>query len=372
MLMLTALYKKMLRSFTTINRIMNMRTSFYDRIDFPYRVGYKYAALLLMIALLLSGCGSSAGVVQTESTGAVSAYSENTGTYFDTVISVRIYGDQADSLLREVFDFCEEMENTLSAQLETSELYLVNHRESNRLTISDDLAECIRLGLRYSAISDGAFCISILPVRELWDFSNEDHSASVPDETKILEALQKVDDSKIHLEGNTLTFDSDDTQIDLGGIAKGYISGRIKELLRENGCTSALINLGGNVSTLGVKPDGEAFSVGIQKPFADRGEIMTVVSSADNCVISSGTYERYFTVDDQIYHHILDPETGYPADTELTQVTVIGTDDAMCDALATVGIIVGEEKMISMIEENQLDVRVLFTGADGTMDWYPE
>jgi thiamine biosynthesis lipoprotein len=307
-------------------------------------------------------------------TGADDDPVEWTGMYFDTSISIRLYGDDAREWMEGAVEYCAKMENTLSAQKETSELYKVNHRTEQTVTVSDELAECISEGLKYSEMSDGAFDITILPVKDLWDFESEDHTGEVPDDNAIQEELKKVDYTKVHLDGNTLTFDSADTMIDLGGIAKGYISAKLKEYLVDQGCMSGLINLGGNVSVIGSKPDGSDWTVGIQTPFDDRGTVLTTVSVSDTSVISSGIYERYFEVDGTIYHHILDPRTGYPAETDLNQVTVIGDDDVAGDALATIGIVLGKDGMEQFLEENGLDQteQVIFTDRDNEVSYFPE
>ncbi len=320
---------------------------------------FRFAVMAFFISagmIFSAGCGKTTDNM-----------AERSGTFFNTSISIRVYDDNGEALLDGCFEIAEEMENTFSAQKEGSELYEVNHRSSQTVTVSDDLAECISEGLHFGEISDGAFDITIYPVRELWDF--ESGTAIVPDESAIEEALTKVDYTKIHIEGNTLTFDSEDTMIDLGAIAKGYISAKLKNYLSENGCTSALINLGGNVSTLGTKPDGSKWTVGVQEPFSDRGEILTTVESEDNCVISSGIYERYFEVDGKMYHHILDPQTGYPAETELNQVTLVGTDDTACDALSTICMLEGKEKAAEIIKEYYPDIQVLFTDKDNNIEW---
>lgn len=334
---------------------------------------------LMTAGSLFAGCGgNSTGAVP--SAGAASG-SRNTdaghpvdwtGTYFDTVISIRIYGSEAETWMKGAVSICQKMEDTLSAQKEGAELYTVNHRTSQSLEISDDLAECISEGLKYSEMSEGSFDITILPVKELWDFEAEDHKGTVPEETDIDAELKKVDYRKVHLKGNTISFDSPDTEIDLGGIAKGYISGKLCKYLESEGCQSALINLGGNVRTIGSKPDGTPYVVGIQEPFADRGTVLTTVESAGSAVISSGTYERYFREDGRLYHHILDPETGYPAETDLSQVTVIGEDDTACDALATIGIVSGKESLIRLVRNSHLDVKVLFTDTFNDVTSYPE
>ena len=323
----------------------------------------------ITIALLCS-CLCLAGLILTGFGKKDVKEASGTGVYFDTVVDIRIFDPDADDLLQGCFDLCEDAEKILSAQLETSELYQLNHRSEQTVEVSEELAACISRGLEYAEMSDGKFDITILPLRELWDFESED--AAVPAQDEITQALTKVDYRKVHIDGTTISFDDPETQIDLGGIAKGYISETLKNWLKQQECTSALINLGGNVSVLGAKPDGSDWNVGIQEPFADRGTILEVVKLNSGCVISSGTYERYFEQDGRLYHHILDPETGYPAETELQQASVIGEDDVLCDAFSTICILTGQEEAERMAEENGLDVRLLFVGPDHEGVWYPQ
>ena len=344
------------------------------------RLAAIIAAVVLGLGLAFSGCAGNAGNTQrsvsTAEQGKTAAdeeipCAERSGTFFDTVIGIRINDERAEELLDGCFGICEDMENVLSAQKEGSELYRLNHRNEQTVEVSEPLAVCIRRGLEFCELSEGAFDITILPVRELWDFETEDHASAVPEDNKIRQELKRVDYRKVHVENRTVTFDSPDTMIDLGGIAKGYISEQLKSYLREKGCSSAMINLGGNVSSLGTKPGGAPWIVGIQKPFSDRGEILTTVESTDNAVISSGIYERYFRANGKFYHHILDPQTGYPAETDLNQVTIIGEDDAACDALATIGIILGREKTKKLAEKLDAPVKILFTGQNNELEWYP-
>lgn len=308
----------------------------------------------------------------------------NTGFYFDTVITVKLTAENADVLLSGCMDLCQKLEDTFSAQKEGAELYKVNHREENTLEVSDDLASCIGQALAFSRMSGGAFDLTILPLRLLWDFEGKQGKSAgeyygedgkdrslVPTEEEIKEALSKVDYTRVHLDGNTVTFDTDDTMIDLGGIAKGWISYALKMYLKENGCSSACINLGGNVTTVGLKENGKNWNIGVQIPFSNRGEILTAIQAEpDSCIISSGTYERYFEEDGVLYHHILDPRTGYPAEVGLTQVTMTGMDDAACDALATAALVLGREDFERMMEENDRPEEVLFTDEDLQYEWY--
>ncbi|MBQ7584540.1 MAG: FAD:protein FMN transferase [Lachnospiraceae bacterium] len=302
--------------------------------------------------------------------GADSKAASGTGVYFDTVVDIRVYGDNADALLSGCFDICERMEKTLSAHDEESELYRINHRDkaATGIEVSDELSECIAEGLYYSEASGGAFDITILPLSDIWDFKSD--APSVPSDDEIKEAVKKVDHRKVHLNGNIISFDDPETKIDLGGIAKGFVSAKLREYLISEGCTSALINLGGNVSAIGAKPDGSGWVVGIQEPYADRGTVFEKAAIIDKCVVSSGTYERYFTVGDKRYHHILDPKTGYSADTALYQASVIGDDDVLCDALSTICVLLGKEGSEKLIEEKGWDTAVLFIDTEMNGEWY--
>ena len=349
------------------------------------RILFQHAALLCCVCLAVllmcafSGCRADTGKKKAEENE-----SSGTGVYFDTVVDIRIFGENADELLQGCFDLCEEAEETLSAHREDSELYRLNHRfgqaeseqtegnkseEPQSFEVSEELASCIVRGLEYAEMSGGKFDITILPLRELWDFESEDAAVPAPEEIK--QALAKVDYRKVHVDGTTVIFDDPETQIDLGGIAKGYISAKLKNWLKEQGCTSALINLGGNVSVLGTKPDGSSWNVGIQEPFADRGTVFETVEIDNGCVISSGTYERYFEQDGQLYHHILDPATGCPAATDLQQASVVGEDDVLCDAFSTICILEGREESEHIAEENGLDVKIFFVGEDHKGIWFP-
>lgn len=313
--------------------------------------------VILASVFILSACGAGS---RREASG--------TGIYFDTVTDIKIYGENADLLLSDCFDICEDMEKTLSAYDESSELYRLNHRKSDRVKVSADLYECIKAGLQYSEISNGAFDITVFPVSSLWDFESD--SPAVPDEETIKEALKKVDYRRVHCDDGEVVFDDPDTQIDLGGIAKGYISYRLRSYLKDTGCTSAIINLGGNVSMVGGKADGQDWVVGIQEPYKERGTVYETVDIKDKCVVSSGTYERYFTADEREYHHIVDPGTGYPAETDLMQATIIGEDDVLCDALSTICVLIGREASGDLIQKQGFDVDVLFIDSEHHGEWF--
>jgi thiamine biosynthesis lipoprotein len=164
-----------------------------------------------------------------------------------------------------------------------------------------------------------------------------------------------VDYKAVRIDGNQVTLADPEAEIDLGGIAKGYVADRVCEKLEECGVTGAIVSLGGNVDCLGSKPDGKKekdFVVGIEAPYSDKSEIVGSTPASDRTVVTSGVYERFFTFQGREYHHILDPETGYPVDSDVLGVSIAAArgKSADCDALATICLILGSEKGMALIE----------------------
>lgn len=302
----------------------------------------KNIALSCILLLLSSGCQMKD--IQQSST---TLYEKNF-IYFDTVIGLQFYADENGSdLMNHCMDMCGEYEQTFSRTLESSELYAINHRTKDTVTVSDDMAKLISVGLEYYKISGGKFDITVAPLSDLWDFKSED--ATVPDQKEIEAALEKVGADQISISGNTLTFSSDEVMIDLGALVKGFAADRIKSYLTEHGVTSGLLNLGGNVLAIGNRPDGEQWSIGIQKPFDDNEPVADIVKVTDKTVVSSGIYERYFRQNGMIYHHILDPDTGYPIQNDLWGVSIICDSSLTGDALSTTCMTLGYEKASELI-----------------------
>lgn len=286
----------------------------------------------------------------------------------NTVTTIQIYDSDDYDILRGCFAVMYQYEKIFSRTLESSEVYQINHSSETCFTISDELKELLTVALHYSRLSDGALDVTIAPLSSLWDFTGAEHQSSVPEEELILPALSLVDYRYLSLEGNTLTFLKEGMQLELGAVAKGFIADKIKEYLLGNGIQSAVINLGGNILLVGEKPDGSAFQVGIQKPFEDRDAIVAAISSLkDVSMVSSGIYERYFYDKDGVfYHHILNPFTGYPCDTDLLQVTVISSDSVVGDALSTACFALGLDKGLELIHSLP-DVYAVFITTDGTL-----
>jgi len=297
----------------------------------------KFNTLLLAVVILLtnlSGCSVSQSEKISES-----------AFVLNTVATITIYGSTDETLLDDAFALCRKYDALLSRTDKNSEIYKLNTREIS--TVSDETAALIAEGLYYGTLSGGAFDITIEPLAVLWNFTGDD--PVVPTAADVAAAREKVDYSAVSISGNTVQFANDSVRLDLGGIAKGYIADRVKEYLVSKGVTSAIINLGGNVLCIGGKTDTKSFKIGIQYPFKE-GSIASVTVSGLS-VVTSGIYERYFEENGKLYHHLLDPKTGYPADNGLLSVTIIGANSSVCDALSTACFVLGVEKGSALVEE---------------------
>lgn len=301
------------------------------------RYGKRICALALLAGLLLQLCACGSAAPETTS---------KTLFVLDTSCTITLYGGDAaenETVLAGAFDLCTKYENLLSTTLETSDIYKLNHRQTS--TVSAETAALLQKGLDYGAKTDGAFDITIEPLTALWNFDSETHA--VPADADIAAARAKVNYKNVTVSGTTVTFADETTQLDLGGIAKGYIADEVAAYLREKGVAHALVNLGGNVLCVGGKSDTEDFTVGIEKPFDTTS--IAAVKGRDLSVVTSGVYQRYYYVGDRLYHHILDPRTGYPYDNGLLSVTIIGPNSCECDALSTSCFALGLDGGLSLI-----------------------
>lgn len=323
--------------------------------------------VLVCPMLLFTGCGNITDA-DTSTTGnqpiSISSIKLN------TAVQITIYDSQDKALLDDCLALCDKYELVFSRTNEKSELYKLNHRKdtsdkdsnTDRQTtpypvsgtadtwhISEDLAALLSEGLDITRESDGAFDIAIAPLTSLWDFTAEDPKA--PDDAAIQKALPLCSSDGVTIDGQDITLPSDDIQFDVGAIAKGYIADRMKDLLVKKGVKSAIINLGGNVLCIGSKPDGTPFKIGIQKPFADRNETEAVMDITGKSVVSSGIYERCFKQNGKLYHHILNPKTGYPYDNSLISVTIISDQSVDGDALSTTCFALGLEDGLKFAEK---------------------
>lgn len=286
-----------------------------------------------------------------------------TGIYFDTVIQIDAWGTKA-STLEHCKTICEDYENLFSNKIETSEISKINASAGNPVKVSEETLELISRGIDYCELSGGKFDITIAPLSDLWNFT-DNPKGNLPEQSAIEEARSHVGYKTIQVDKDSCTVTLNDPQakIDLGGIAKGYIADRLKAYLKSEGVEHALINLGGNVLALGTAYDGTPFRIGIQKPFDEQNSTIDILEIEDRSVVSSGIYQRYFEKDGTIYHHILNPETGYPYSNNLLQATIISDRSMDGDALSTCCFALGLNDGSTLIES--LDhVQAIFVTED--------
>ncbi len=330
-------------------------------------------AAITVSLLTLSGCGAKqedkTKAVETEAAAAEETAAEKkdlpkesrVGFYLDTVVTLTAYTDHPE-LLENALKECDRYEQMLSRTIEGSDVWKINHAEGKAVTVSPETAEILRTAIQVGEMSGGSFDVTIAPVSVLWDFKSE--TKTIPDADAIAQAAEKVDYTKILIDGNDVTIPAD-MMIDLGGIAKGYIADAVKSKLEAAGIESAILSFGGNIVTIGMKPDGSAWRVGIQDIDAPTGTTMMVSLNYGGSTVTSGIYERGFELDGVTYHHILSSETGWPVQNELASVTIFSDSSMWGDALATAAFALGTEKGAALIEGIE-GTEALFIARDRT------
>lgn len=310
----------------------------------------KLKALLLIPLILLSAGGCAP---RSESIS-------RSGNYFDTVITITLYRPDQEKYLDGCFKLAQKYENYFSTTIADSDISKINSANGSPVRVHEETADIIKKSIEYSRLTDGCFDISVGALSSLWQDAIKEKK--VPDDSVIKEAVKTIDYTKIKIDHNMVST-APGQKLDLGGIAKGYIADKMKLYLEKNHVKSALINLGGNVLTLGKKPDGSKYLIGIKKPFTENGEIIDTLSVSNRSVVTSGTYERYFKYDGRIYHHILDLKTGYPVQNDLDSVTIISDKSTDGDALSTSLFLLGEKKARKLIK-NLDNVDAIFVHKD--------
>lgn len=259
----------------------------------------------------------------------------------DTYMSLKAFGDNAEEAVEAGTKEIHRIDDLLSTGKKTSEISKINANAGGSL--SSDTESLISRSLDLYKSTDGAFDIAIYPVMQLWGFPTKKYR--VPKKSEIDNALKLTDASKIQLDttNHTVSFAEKGMEIDLGGIAKGYTSARLMDVFKQHGVKSAIVSLGGNVETLGTKTDGSNWRVAIEDPDSTK-DYLGVLETHDKAVITSGGYERYFKKNGKTYHHIIDPKTGYPADSGIHSSTIVSSDGTLADGLSTSLFIMGLDK----------------------------
>lgn len=300
--------------------------------------GRRILSLALFLSFMLTGCVREQELPAQER----SLFAMNTYMTFTA------YGKNAAEALDMALEQVEEAEALWSVTDQNSEIYQANHSGGQPVTVSDETAQLVSFALDMAEQTDGAVDPTIYPVLSAWGFTTQ--SKQVPEEGQIASLLQNVDYGRISLEGDRLTV-PDGMQLDMGAVGKGYAGDLVIEVLKEYGVESALINLGGNVQAISSRPDGNDWRLGIRAPWEEGN--LGVLRNSDAAVVTSGGYENYFEDEEgNIYWHILDPSTGYPADGGLQAVTIIGEEGKLCDALSTALFVMGKDGAVEYWRAN--------------------
>lgn len=294
-------------------------------------------SLLLAGGLVLAGCSPSSLVRY-----------DQTRNLMGTFVTISLYaedGQAAEAAFSAAFDRIRQVEYAASIFDPQAEAYRLNEQGYVNLP-SQDLRKLVEDSIYYGSLTHGYFDITVQPLLEIWEAGLWREPAEVQkqrvDETMALTGLEKI-----MVEADRISFVQAGMQITLGGIAKGYAVGQALQALEEAGIGHALINAGGDIATSGPKPDGSPWLIELSNP-DDTSQYITAFSLQGQSVATSGNYERYFDPEKQA-HHLLNPLTGYSA-SECISVTIITTDPALADVLATAVFVMGPEQGLQFIE----------------------
>jgi len=331
--------------------------------------------LLVLLAFLLSGCGSvsvlsgssAAAANSSETTASSAATATGTATattdFFamNTYMTITANGVEAQAAIDAAQTEIYRLENELSRNLDASEISKINSNSGiGPVVVSQETFDIIAVAVTYSGLTDGAFDITIAPIMDIWGF--KDSNYRVPAASEIQATLPLVGWSRIILDRTNMTVELPvvGMELDLGGIAKGYASDKVQKVMHGFNITSALISLGGNVAVFGPKADGSLWKIAISDPQAPDSYI-GVLQATDVSVITSGGYERNFTQGGITYIHIMDPATGSPVQTDLLSVSIISPDGVQGDSLSTALFVMGKDKAIAYWQAHKDFACVLVT-----------
>ena len=321
------------------------------------RFGALLAALLL--AGGLTACGGEAEMQSAQ----VFA--------MDTVMILTASGGETEAALKAAEDELYRLDRELSRTRGSSAVSRLNSAPEGAAEVGEELRDLIARALDFSDATGGAFDITLAPVSSAWGFTEDAYR--VPAREELDELLTHVGAEHVHLGDGTAVSLDPGTQIDLGAIAKGYASDVVAAICRENGVAHSTVSLGGNVWVCGGNPEGKPWQIGIQDPARpeEADAYVGILRMSDGFAVTSGGYQRYFEEDGKLYHHIIDPATGYPAESGLTSVTVVseGTEGSgtMCDALSTALFVMGEERALDFWRSGAFDFEAILVTEDGRL-----
>ena len=284
----------------------------------------------------------------------------------DTIMDITLYGENAGAVMNQATERIHKYESLFSVNKPDSDISRINSAGGEAVRVSQETYDLVQKCMDISDETKGLFDISIFPLVKKWGFTTEEYR--IPSGQERNDCIRQIDYKKIRLLPENRIQIEKEMQIDLGA-AKGYLSQKLMELFQQNGITSAIVSLGGNVQTIGVKEDGNSYHIGITDP-ADGSSLYGTLDVKDKAVVTSGIYQRYFTKDGKSYHHIMDKRTGMPAENTLASVTVITEDGTKADGLATALYVMGEEKAMEY-QKRHPEIELILIRKNGTF-WQSE
>ncbi|MDR2151109.1 MAG: FAD:protein FMN transferase [Spirochaetaceae bacterium] len=289
-----------------------------------------------------------------------------------TLCTVTLYEKGRSALYQRIFSRLREIEDTMSANRADTDVDRINQMAAIApVPVGEDLFTVIETALHYAQLSEGAFDPTVGPLVKLWNIGFD--NARIPESGEIASVLPLINWRNVILDQQhkTVFLTAPGMQLDLGGIAKGYAADEAVRIIRSLGIPRAIVNLGGNVYTYGIKKDKSPWQVGIQDPLDNRDSSLGFMTIFNQTLVTSGVYERYFVQDEKQYHHILSTKTGYPAETGLLSVTVVADRSIDADALSTGIFALGYEHGLALLE-NLGNVQAIFVFKDGTIHGTPQ
>ena len=299
----------------------------------------RTAALVLCLVMLLplTACGSASAMEQKQIFA------------MDTIMTLTAYGKHAEEGLNAAASVINSMEALLDPELPTSTTYAINHAEGANVVINAQIAKMLSTAKTVYELSDGALDLSIYPVVKLWGFVDSRYYVPLNEEISaqlVRKAFDKMVLTSYPATGSYSVSFPAGTEISFGAIGKGCAAENAISAMRQAGVESGIISLGGNVQTLGLKPDGSKWTVAVQDPNNTASWVGTV-KVGETAVVTSGSYQRFFEFDGNTYHHIINPQTGGPANNGLLSATIICEDGTLADALSTTMFVLGETRALN-------------------------
>lgn len=321
-------------------------------------------AVTIIIAIVAAGCLCNINKCTQKSIFAMDTYMELTA-----------YGFNSEKAVDEAIDEITRLDKMFSTGDAESEITKLNTQKN--IKMSDEVLYLFDESKAISEATNGAFDITIYPIMRAWGFGGDEFR--VPSTDELDKLIKNVDYRKIKFDIRTNEVElPNEVEVDFGGIAKGYTSSRVADIMRKNNIKSAILNLGGNVQAVGTKPDGSKWKVAVKSP-DDSKPYIGVLQISDKCVITSGGYERFFEQEGIVYHHIINPKNGMPANNGLVSVTIVSDDGTKADALSTALFVMGKEKAIDYWKQHKTEFDIILVDdenntfvSDGIKDSFTE